>query len=458
MTRILIIQLAKFGDLLQSQALLRKITDNFYNSEITLLCSDIFHEVCSFFDSTINVIPVNLDTITTIVQQRFHLNNSTETKHLITYLNDCRFDMVVNLNTTALSFALLQHIASKEKYGYGATEINSYLWHSYMLSFVTSRQLNSINLVDFYRNLVQPQNCRIPQITKKNTQQRVAFQLSSRNEKRLYACNDFATIANQLINNNYTIVLTGNQNESSTGLEFLQQIHQPLAVENHIGKTSLAELAALLESVDFLLTGDTGTMHLACAVGTPVFALFLGPAYPFETLGWSPLSQVLFPDRTRCSCYPCPDQTPCPNHFICHQIPTESVIRRKAISPSLHCKSHFDAIGQILLPVEPIPMPEHFYWAWQFRNIAAQYFLHSKLDWNSITPHFHELQDTPSQDQSFLRELTLFQHLQTKLNQNDIDANFSILKPLLYLSRIAGDKAIPFVSFILDYFHLLTKE
>ena len=42
------------------------------------------------------------------------------------------------------------------------------------------------------------------------------------------------------------------------------------------GKTDLLQLAAILERCQLLVTNDTGTMHVATAVGTPVVALF-GP-------------------------------------------------------------------------------------------------------------------------------------------------------------------------------------
>jgi len=45
------------------------------------------------------------------------------------------------------------------------------------------------------------------------------------------------------------------------------------------GETSLRELAALYTKASVLLTTDSGPMHLAAAVGTPVVALF-GPTSP----------------------------------------------------------------------------------------------------------------------------------------------------------------------------------
>jgi ADP-heptose:LPS heptosyltransferase len=43
------------------------------------------------------------------------------------------------------------------------------------------------------------------------------------------------------------------------------------------GAIDLVTLAAVLERLDVFVTGDTGPMHLAAAVGTPVVAVF-GPS------------------------------------------------------------------------------------------------------------------------------------------------------------------------------------
>jgi ADP-heptose:LPS heptosyltransferase len=40
------------------------------------------------------------------------------------------------------------------------------------------------------------------------------------------------------------------------------------------GKTTLVQLAALLKKCELLISGDSGPVHLACAVGTPVVAIF----------------------------------------------------------------------------------------------------------------------------------------------------------------------------------------
>lgn len=50
-------------------------------------------------------------------------------------------------------------------------------------------------------------------------------------------------------------------------------------IVNLVGKTSLRELACVLQRADVVVSPDTGTVHLAAALGTPVVALF-GPTAP----------------------------------------------------------------------------------------------------------------------------------------------------------------------------------
>ena len=52
--------------------------------------------------------------------------------------------------------------------------------------------------------------------------------------------------------------------------------------QNHAGETSLIELGTLLQKMNLLITVDSGPMHMAAAIGTPVLALF-GPTSPLRT-------------------------------------------------------------------------------------------------------------------------------------------------------------------------------
>ncbi len=75
--------------------------------------------------------------------------------------------------------------------------------------------------------------------------------------------------------------------------------HRPLVVA---GRATLGDTAALLERCRFLVTGDTGPMHMAVALAVPVVALF-GPTSPIKFGPFTSLREVLRHDQP---CELCP--------------------------------------------------------------------------------------------------------------------------------------------------------
>lgn len=85
----------------------------------------------------------------------------------------------------------------------------------------------------------------------------------------------FAELADRItIQSGVQIVLIGGEEDIQKGL--LLESAQKEKSFNLIGKTSLPELVLLLRQAKLLVTNDTGPMHLAYALGTPVVAIF-GP-------------------------------------------------------------------------------------------------------------------------------------------------------------------------------------
>ncbi|MGQ7297053.1 glycosyltransferase family 9 protein [Quadrisphaera sp. KR29] len=85
-----------------------------------------------------------------------------------------------------------------------------------------------------------------------------------------------------LVEAGHHVVVTGGPGE--VGLTARVAAAAPGALDAG-GRTSLAELAALLEAADAVVVGNTGPAHLAAAVGTPVASLF-SAVMPVER--WAP--------------------------------------------------------------------------------------------------------------------------------------------------------------------------
>jgi len=69
-----------------------------------------------------------------------------------------------------------------------------------------------------------------------------------------------------------------------------------------IGECSLKQLAAVYQSADCFLSGSTGTMHIAAAVGTPTVALFcpIPETTPVRWGPWGNEAVVLMPHDLKC--------------------------------------------------------------------------------------------------------------------------------------------------------------
>jgi heptosyltransferase-2 len=92
---------------------------------------------------------------------------------------------------------------------------------------------------------------------------------------------------------------------------------------NLVDMTSVTELAAVLSRCDLLISADSGSMHLASAVSTPVVALF-GSTDPEITGPYHGTFSVLL---HKLSCSPCNNHPTCNGRFECmHEITADEVV------------------------------------------------------------------------------------------------------------------------------------
>ena len=109
----------------------------------------------------------------------------------------------------------------------------------------------------------------------------IGFQVGSSLEGRRWYAQSFANLADMLIEKtNARIVIFGVQSEGTVAEEVISHTKNKDQISNLTGKTNLRELARLLEKCDYLVTNDTGTMHLAAAMGTKIVGLFFAHAHP----------------------------------------------------------------------------------------------------------------------------------------------------------------------------------
>lgn len=121
----------------------------------------------------------------------------------------------------------------------------------------------------------------------------------------------FAEVANWFIRDTSgSVVIFGGKNEMNIAEEIEYLIRRQsiegrrqtdFSLLNLAGKTSLRELISLISECDVFVSNDSGPMHIAYAVGTPLVAIF-GSTDPELT---GPLGDQNIVIKTNLSCSPC---------------------------------------------------------------------------------------------------------------------------------------------------------
>lgn len=94
----------------------------------------------------------------------------------------------------------------------------------------------------------------------------------------------YAEVARAYIDRGWNILCLGSPNDQETGekIESFHNLNKENKFYNLIGKTSLNDAIDILGLCDRVVTNDSGLMHIAAAVGTPLVALY-GPSSPAYT-------------------------------------------------------------------------------------------------------------------------------------------------------------------------------
>lgn len=127
----------------------------------------------------------------------------------------------------------------------------------------------------------------------------VAINPAAKWPTKLWAPERFRELAERLLKENFRVVFTGSREDQALMDDIAGGFGA--SVVRMDGQTTLRVLAAIYRSANVVVSTDTGPMHLAAAVGTPVVALF-GPTAPWRTGPYGQGHRVL---RAGVSCSPC---------------------------------------------------------------------------------------------------------------------------------------------------------
>ncbi|PSR15603.1 hypothetical protein C8255_22220, partial [filamentous cyanobacterium CCP3] len=137
---------------------------------------------------------------------------------------------------------------------------------------------------------------------------------------RRYPPELFAQVARSLVESGLTVLFTGTPPER----DLVESIRIQMEAPSHslVGKLDLGDLSALLAVAPLLLSNNTGPVHIAAAVGTPVVDLYA--LTNLQHTPWQVPHQVLFHDVPCRLCY----KSVCPegHHACLRQVEPQAVV------------------------------------------------------------------------------------------------------------------------------------
>ncbi len=136
----------------------------------------------------------------------------------------------------------------------------------------------------------------------------------------------YVQVANYYLREGMEVGLIGGKQDTLLCQKMSDEIKGP--VMNLTGECSLLESAAAIQRADVLVTNDTGMMHMATAVSTPVVAIFGPTSRHFGFFPYQSVSEVV---EKEIKCRPCSyhGSRKCPKgHFKCMlEIKPEEIIQ-----------------------------------------------------------------------------------------------------------------------------------
>jgi ADP-heptose:LPS heptosyltransferase len=333
-TRILVIQLCRIGDILMTGPLLRGLRREHPRAEISLMVMDAFAAtpLPSHLYDRLFAFPLAGLARTLTTREQGWEPALDELRAFVRGCSGAPFDLVVNLTHTDMSALVTSLMPARKRVGLVARAdrrrgIDS-PWMTYMRASVRSRDLACFHLVDLFswtagiaRDAAGLEIAVGPEdhawaaewLQRRGLTGRplMAMQLGASTDAKQWPVERFAALADALDPVLGEIVLVGGPNERALATSFVAAARRP--VIDSIGETSLGQLAALLRHVRLLITNDTGPMHVAAAVGTRVLCISSGPVTASETGPYGAGHVVVEPEI---ACYPCPLDSEC-QHFAC---------------------------------------------------------------------------------------------------------------------------------------------
>jgi ADP-heptose:LPS heptosyltransferase len=317
--RILVLQLARLGDIYLTWPILRSLRRQWPDAQIEIVVRQRFHEATLGLEGVVDRVHV-LDSADILEPLYARLERSgikESLGRLEEFITSCKvrpFDQIINLTYSPLSSYLTKILSGPY------TQVSGYSRHSdgglfpvdevaaYFLAQGGVGGPNRLHLLDIFAAAagvtLQPSDLQVsipePQAHIRSTIERlgaakcVAIQMYASTPEKSLSQQEWEWVLPHLAERTGAhLVLLGSSEDCNRTPKV--EAHWP--VIHLMGQTQLKDLFYILKNVEYLISPDSLGVHIAGLIGTPVLNLAMPGVNSFETGPWSPRSRVVRPEN-----------------------------------------------------------------------------------------------------------------------------------------------------------------
>lgn len=322
MAAFLVIQAARFGDLVQTKRLLLSLAGR--------------GEVHLALDAGLAPLARLLFPFAELHELAVHGKPEAQTlarnAAVLARWRDMHFDAVVNCNFSGATAAMCRVFDPAIVHGYRpeAGGVTRSPWARLGFRLSERRALATLNLVDFWAHFAdQPIAPHRVNPAAAPGGQGLGVVLAGRESRRSLPVPVLAEVVRTAFGalGGPRIMLLGSRAEQPAARQLLRHLPGKMLdrVEDCSGKTDWPALVDAVSGLDALITPDTGIMHLGAHLGVPVLGFFLSSAWLHET---GPYGEGHHVWQTARACGPCLETAPCPYDVACGQPLTQVELLR----------------------------------------------------------------------------------------------------------------------------------
>jgi len=363
MARHLVVQLARFGDLIQTKRLILSLAAE-DSASVHLAVDDSLAALAraTYPFAVVHALPAHAG-------GRAPADVLRLARGAFAALRGLDFASVYMPNFSGLAFALAALFPPERVRGYknsGGRRLRP-RWCRMAFRWAEERRIAPLNLMDYW-GLLHPRPIAPALVNPKARPGgfgRVAVALAGRQARRSLPPAVMAVLLEAVFAElgGPQLLLLGSKAERPLARQVIRLLRPAVLqkTRDYSGDTGLHDLPELLAGCDCILTPDTGVMHLAAHLGVPVRAFFLSSAWCFETGPYGDGHRIW---QATQDCAPCVETHPCPCDAAClapfaqRNLWTAASVPAEYPANLVELASGFDPLGVRYAPVRGA-LPEY---------------------------------------------------------------------------------------------------